>query len=62
MGALIYSLFVYLWRVNKIRKRRAVSYHDRIGPSMLCLGLFVAVAVSFGIRVDKEGFDVGLKG
>lgn len=56
--SLLYSMGLYLWRVDKIRKRRAVVYHDKWGPSALCVGLFVAVAVSFGVRW-REGGDVG---
>ncbi|KAG8629171.1 hypothetical protein KVT40_003036 [Elsinoe batatas] len=59
--SLVYSLFIYLWRVDKIRKRRAVSYHDKIGPTVLCFGLLAAVGVSFGFRLDK-GSHGGLKG
>lgn len=60
--ALVYSAFLYLWRVTKIRERRAVVYHDKWGPTLLCLGLFTAVAVSFGYRIGKGGYDGGLKG
>lgn len=43
-GALAYSCGVYLWRVRMIRGRRASGwYHDRWGPSLLCLGLLGAV-------------------
>ncbi|KAI9843826.1 MAG: hypothetical protein M1837_006087 [Sclerophora amabilis] len=51
---LMYSLIIYLWRVDKIRKRRAVRYHDAIGPSVLCLGLLAAVALNFGLRVRED--------
>ncbi|KAF1919330.1 VTC domain-containing protein [Ampelomyces quisqualis] len=60
--ALLYSAALYLWRVRKIRERRAVVYHDKWGPTLLCLGLFLAVAVSFGYRFGKGGLDGGLKG
>ncbi|PVI07498.1 SPX-domain-containing protein [Periconia macrospinosa] len=59
--ALLYSAGLYLWRVRMIRKRRAVTYHDRIGPTLLCLGLLAAVAVTFGFRLAKGG-EGGLKG
>ena len=39
-----------------IRKRRAVRYHDWLGPSVLCLGLFGAVSVNFGLRVREDGW------
>ena len=51
--ALLYSMGLYLWRVQMIRGRRAVRYHDKWGPSLLCLGLAAAVAVSFGIRLSQ---------
>ena len=49
-ASLIYSLGLYLWRVRMIRRRRAVRYHDWLGPSVLCVGLLGAVAVNFGLR------------
>ena len=51
--ALLYSMGLYLWRVRMIRGRRAVRYHDKWGPSFLCVGLAAAVAVSFGIRLSQ---------
>ncbi|CBX95988.1 similar to vacuolar transporter chaperone (Vtc4) [Plenodomus lingam JN3] len=60
--ALTYSAGLYLWRVAKIRERRAVVYHDKWGPTLLCLGLFAAVSVSFGYRFGKGGIEGGLKG
>ncbi|KAF2711572.1 SPX-domain-containing protein [Pleomassaria siparia CBS 279.74] len=60
--SLFYSAALFLWRVRMIRLRRAVTYHDRWGPSLLCLGLFVAVAVSFGVRLGEGGWKTGLKG
>ncbi|KAF2478116.1 SPX-domain-containing protein [Lindgomyces ingoldianus] len=60
--ALFYSAGLYLWRVRMIRKRRAVTYHDRWGPTLLCLGLLAAVGVSFGFRIAGGGWKGGLKG
>ena len=52
--ALLYSMGLYLWRVQMIRRRRAVRYHDKWGPSFLCLGLAAAVGISFGIRLSQS--------
>ncbi|KAF1979734.1 SPX-domain-containing protein [Bimuria novae-zelandiae CBS 107.79] len=60
--ALLYSVGLYLWRVNMIKQRRAVTYHDKVGPTLLCLGLFSAVAISFGYRLGVGGWNGGLKG
>ena len=51
--ALLYSMGLYLWRVQMIRGRRAVRYHDKWGPSFLCAGLAAAVGISFGIRLSQ---------
>ena len=59
--ALFYSMGRFLWRVNMIKKKRAVDYHDKWGPSVLCLGLVIAVAISFGYRLSYGG-EGGLRG
>jgi uncharacterized membrane protein YidH (DUF202 family) len=64
-AALLYSLGVYVWRVRMIKARRAVSYHDRVGPTVLCLGLLGAVAAAFGLRLTyggEGGLKDGIKG
>lgn len=60
-AALLYSMVLYLWRVRMIRGRRAVRYHDRWGPTVLCVGLLAAVAVNFGIRLGEQGWLVGVQ-
>lgn len=60
--ALLYSVGIYLWRVEKIRMRKAVTYHDKWGPSFLCIGLLAAVAVNIGLRFGGLGDGSGLKG
>lgn len=56
--SLLYSLLLYIWRVDKIRKRRDVKrvYYEKWGPSILGLGLVVILMVNFGIRVKEVGF------
>ena len=54
-AALLYSAGLYLWRVRMIRLRRAVRYHDAIGPSVLCAGLFVSVIINFGLVFGLGG-------
>jgi vacuolar transporter chaperone complex subunit 4 len=69
--ALLYSLVLYVWRVDKIRKRRDVKriYHEKWGPTILCLGLLAAVLVNFGLRIrngelinDEDGRQPGRHG
>jgi hypothetical protein len=59
--AIVYSLVLYLWRVQKTRQRRAVVYHDKWGPSVLCIMLLAAVMVNVGLRFGGGGKGVGLK-
>jgi hypothetical protein len=49
-------MLLYLWRVDKIRKRRAVRYHDKYGPTALCIGLLAATVVSFVFRIKEDGW------
>jgi hypothetical protein len=60
--ALLYSLGLYLWRVDRINKRMSVNYHDYWGPTGLCIGLFAAMLVSFGFRMFGWGAGTPLKG
>ncbi|KAJ6190913.1 hypothetical protein N7519_000934 [Penicillium mononematosum] len=57
-GALVYSLFLYIWRVDKIRKRRDVKrvYYERWGPTVVGLGLVIIILLNFGLRVREGGF------
>lgn len=59
--ALVYSLVLYLWRVDKIRKRRDVKrvYYERWGPTILSLGLVAIVMTNFGFRLRAGGFLAG---
>jgi hypothetical protein len=59
--ALVYSLVLYLWRVDKIRKRRDVKrvYYERWGPTILSLGLVAIVLTNFGFRISAGGFMAG---
>ncbi|GAA5867318.1 hypothetical protein JCM1840_005027 [Sporobolomyces johnsonii] len=53
--AILYTAYTYVWRVASIRARRAVSYHDWLGPSALCGVLLLAVIINFSLRL-KQGF------
>ena len=52
---LLYSMGMYLWRVNNIRERRAVRYHDKYGTTAVCLLLVVAVVINFGKVITQDG-------
>ncbi|KAK6340511.1 vacuolar transporter chaperone [Orbilia brochopaga] len=53
--SLFYSMAMFVWRHQKMRRRRAARYHDAWGPTALCLLMIVCVAVNFGIKSVHGG-------
>lgn len=51
--AILYSGGMYTYRIMKIRNRRAVEYHDSIGPSALTAALFASVLVNLVLRLRE---------
>ncbi|SPO00796.1 probable VTC4 - Protein controls Sec18p/NSF-dependent priming of SNAREs and HOPS [Cephalotrichum gorgonifer] len=45
--SLVYSVIIYLYRSQAIRDRRAARYHDKWGPSVLCVTLLFAIVLNF---------------
>lgn len=54
--ALIYSVGIYLYRSQAIRTRKAIKYHDKYGPTILCGALFIAVVLNAGFELRDRGF------
>ncbi|KAG8927145.1 GTPase regulator Nrf1 [Tulasnella sp. UAMH 9824] len=54
LGIMIYALFVYHWRASAIRKRGSGPYDDRLGPTLLCLALFIAIVTNFILRFTES--------
>jgi uncharacterized membrane protein YidH (DUF202 family) len=50
IALVVYAMGMFLWRAAMIRKRRAVRYDDRLGPTVLCALLFIAVGANFVLR------------
>ncbi|TWU74479.1 vacuolar transporter chaperone [Metarhizium rileyi] len=48
--SLCYSVGIYLYRSTSIRNRKAARFYDKWGPSVLCVSLFIAVALNFGFE------------
>lgn len=44
---IVYSIWLYIWRVVQIRNKRAVRYDDRVGPTVICIALAAATGVNF---------------
>ncbi|KAI5846683.1 vacuolar transporter chaperone 4 [Tricharina praecox] len=56
VASLVYAAGLYLWRVRMMRARRAVGYHEKYGPTILCVLMVVAIAVNFvGAMKGKVG-------
>jgi hypothetical protein len=54
--ALLYSVGIYLYRSQAIRTRKAIKYHDKYGPTILCGALFIAVVLNAGFELRDRGF------
>ncbi|KAI0173427.1 SPX-domain-containing protein [Hypoxylon sp. FL1284] len=54
--SLCYSVGIYLYRSAGIRQRRAIKYYDRLGPSVLCISLFVGVVLNFVFEGRDRAF------
>ena len=54
--ALLYSVGIYLYRSQSIRMRKAIKYHDSYGPTILCIALFIAVALNAIFELDARGY------
>lgn len=55
VASLLYALGMYLWRIDKIKKRRAVRYHDKWGPTVLAVLLAVSVVASGVFNIAGKG-------
>jgi hypothetical protein len=44
---------MYTYRIFKLRKRMAIDYHDRFGPTGLCLALVASVLVNLVLRLRE---------
>lgn len=49
---------LYIWRVDKIRKRRDVKrvYYEKWGPTVVGIGLVAIMLTNFVLRVRQTGF------
>lgn len=53
--SLCYAVVIYLYRSQAIRTRRVARYYDKLGPSVLCAALFVAVLLNFAFEGKNRG-------
>jgi uncharacterized membrane protein YidH (DUF202 family) len=50
MGILVYALWLYVSRSNRIRAREPGPYDDRVGPAVLVGVILIAVAINFYLK------------
>ncbi|RDX53771.1 hypothetical protein K466DRAFT_483961 [Polyporus arcularius HHB13444] len=56
MAVMVYALYTFHWRANSIRRGGRGPYDDRVGPTILCVALLVAIVVNFVLRfTDASG-------
>ncbi|ORX37345.1 putative vacuole fusion, non-autophagic-related protein [Kockovaella imperatae] len=51
--AITYSGGMFVYRIAKLRKRMAIEYHDKYGPTVLCLALVASVLVNLILRIRE---------
>jgi hypothetical protein len=51
--AILYAGGMYTYRILKIRRREAIDYHDKYGPTGLTLALFLSVLVNLVLRLRE---------
>jgi hypothetical protein len=56
MLSLLYSVGIYLYRSQAIRARKAIKYHDSLGPTVLCIALFLAIILNMWYEAGTRGF------
>lgn len=54
MAVMIYALYTYHWRGASIRRGGRGPYDDRVGPTLLCVALLIAIIVNFVLRFTQE--------
>ncbi|KIK67950.1 hypothetical protein GYMLUDRAFT_36755 [Collybiopsis luxurians FD-317 M1] len=54
MAIMIYALYTYHWRAASIRRGGRGPYDDRLGPTLLCIALLIAVIVNFVLRFSES--------
>ncbi|KAI8846999.1 VTC domain-containing protein [Chytridium lagenaria] len=55
MMFMVYSLFLFQWRAQKIRDRDPGPYDDRVGPTVLVIVLFAAITANFYLKFSSPG-------
>ncbi|TVY59619.1 Vacuolar transporter chaperone, partial [Lachnellula suecica] len=53
---LLYSVGMYVYRSRAIRMRKAIKYHDRIGPTALCVMLVVTLGLNAGFELRERDY------
>jgi len=53
MAIMIYALYTYHWRAASIRRGGRGPYDDRLGPTILCIALLIAIIVNFVLRFTE---------
>ncbi|KAI0999111.1 Vacuolar transporter chaperone 4 [Podosphaera aphanis] len=50
----IYAMGMYVHRSKAIRNRKVIRYHDRFGPTVLCVIFFIAILLNFWQELSRR--------
>ncbi|KAH9855031.1 hypothetical protein C2E23DRAFT_867114 [Lenzites betulinus] len=54
MAVMMYALYTYHWRASSIRQGGRGPYDDRVGPTILCIALLIAIVANFVLRFTAD--------
>jgi uncharacterized membrane protein YidH (DUF202 family) len=50
---ILYAICLYIWRLIMIRRKSAVRYDDRFGPTAICIALAAATGLNFFLQYSR---------
>jgi hypothetical protein len=53
---LLYSFGIYVWRSQAIRMRKAIKYHDKFGPTLLCVMLVLTMILNALVELRQRNY------
>ena len=59
---IMYAVWTYLWRAEKIRTRDTNRWDDPVGPAFLALVLLAALSCQFFVKLNEFVYPVGAPG
>ena len=56
IASLIYCMVIYVIRSKAIRSRKAIKYHDSVGPSIIAFLFLCAFVINVIVQAHARGY------